>query len=69
MALRDPFQGEKPKAYKAGMTKMWKLRDKLARLQGIGVLTPEQERMARYAQDLLWTTMSGKGKRYDERER
>ncbi len=67
--MKDPFKGEQPKAYKSGMTKMWKLREKLARLQGRGILTPEQERGARYAQDLLWEVMHGKGKRYDERDR
>lgn len=55
--------------YKKGMTKMWRTREKLGRMLGIGVLSPEQERMARYAQDLLWDAMFGKGKRQEERDR
>ena len=63
------FKGERPRSYKRGMNKMWRLREKLGRMQGIGVLSPQQERMAREAQDLLWETMFGKGKKQAERDR
>ena len=67
--MKDPFKGELPKDYLRGMNIAWKAREKLLRMMGMGVLSPEQERRARYARDLLFERLVGKGKRYDERDR
>jgi hypothetical protein len=67
--MKDPFKGELPDNYLKGMNVAWKAREKLIRLIGTGALSSEDERHLKYARDLLFDKMVGKGKRYDERDR
>ncbi len=67
--MKDPFKGELPDDYLQGMNVGWKAREKLIRLIATGALPSEDERHLKYARDLLWEKMVGKGKRYDERDR
>lgn len=67
--MEDPFKGEKPDDYLRGMNVAWKARETFIRLIGTGALDSEEERHLKYARDLLFERMVGKGKRYDERDR